>query len=258
MTPFIRLMIRKLGRVGLVVTLTVLSTVLAVMMNFSLVGLLNLDYTPYEDITIITIITLILTPGLSWYLIGLFFEVDKLEVEMAKLASTDTLTHTFNRGFFYQECERYLSRYFAFNKHAKDTQPAVIVLDLDNLKMINDLFGHSGGDNVLKALGSILNDTVQKPNISGRLGGDEFAIFIKETTVPELQSLMSELFEKIRNCEVDMEGQIYHFTISAGISFNDRQDASLDIALKRADVALYHIKRAERNDYAIYEEIARD
>ncbi|MCV2403568.1 GGDEF domain-containing protein [Marinomonas sp. C2222] len=258
MTLFIRRILRKLGRVGLVAILTLLSTVSANLMNFGLIDLLGLDNSLVDEIISVTVITCTITPALSWYLVGLLFHIDKLEIEMTKLASTDTLTHTFNRGFFYQESERFLSRHYAAHKSDQDLQPAVIIIDLDNLKTINDLFGHSGGDNVLTALGMILNKVVQKPNIVGRIGGDEFAILVKETNLHELQTIMTELFERIRDYAVNMDGQPYYFTISAGISFNCRDDVSLDSALKRADVALYHIKRAERNDYAIYEEIARD
>ena len=255
MTPLVRMSLRKLGRVGLVCILTLLSTVLAMAFNFILVGLLDYSYLPEQDIVIICIITMTVTPLLSWYLIGLFFKIDDMEVQMAKLATTDSLTSTYNRGYFYQKCEAYLS---TLSTQKQKNQSALLVLDLDNLKQINDQFGHAGGDTVLIEFSRILLDVVKKPNMVARLGGDEFAVLFTQTSLEEAQAFAFDILARMRSTTLEFNGQPLSFSASIGVSsFTGNDGASLDAAIKAADSALYEVKRAGRNNVAVSEETNR-
>jgi diguanylate cyclase (GGDEF)-like protein len=128
------------------------------------------------------------------------------------------------------------------------------VLDLDDLKKINDKLGHAGGDKVLIAFSSILSDVIEKPNLVGRLGGDEFVVFLKTTDSIALQSLIDSILDRVRACEVNVEGIHHKFTVSIGVSFIDVNDENpLEKAIKMADSALYDVKRLDRNGYAMHE-----
>ncbi|WOD06262.1 GGDEF domain-containing protein [Marinomonas sp. GJ51-6] len=258
MTPFIRAMLRKLGRVGLVSILTISATALACLINYLLVKAFNFTDVLLEDIVLITCITFTVTPLLSWFLIGLFFKIDSLEVQMAELASIDSLTQVYNRGYFYQESKRTLAELSATadSQTSKETvnRSAVLLLDLDDLKVINDKLGHVGGDNVLMALSSILSDFIKKPNLVGRFGGDEFVVFLKQTNSVDLERLINSILKDVRAYEVDVEGEKYHFTVSIGAAFINMNDGKpLERSIKMADAALYEVKKSNRNGYVTYE-----
>ncbi|MEO9274990.1 GGDEF domain-containing protein [Marinomonas sp. 5E14-1] len=238
--------------------LTVVATVLACLMNYLLVKAFDFTDVFLEDIVLITCVTFTVTPLLSWFLIGLFFKIDSLEIKMAELASTDSLTQMYNRGYFYQESKRILAELSATadSQAAKETvnQSAVFLLDLDNLKEINDKLGHVGGDNVLMALSSILSDFIKKPNLVGRFGGDEFVVFLKQTNSVDLAHLTNSILKNVRAHEVDVEGENHHFTVSIGAAFiHMNNEKSLERAIKMADTALYEVKKSNRNGYVIYE-----
>lgn len=251
MTALTRMALRKLGRFGLVALLTVLSALLAYVLNYIIVESLDFVYVLEQDIIVITIITFLVTPLLSWYLVGLFFQIDRLEVKMAKLASIDSLTSAYNRGYFYKESELALS---ILSTDQKQLKPVVLVLDLDDLKLVNDQFGHAGGDKVLVEFSSILLDVINPLGIVGRLGGDEFGVFFKQINSIELQKTIDRILERVRSSMVEIEGQHYSFTVSIGVSFIEQYDThGLEAALKTADAALYNVKRSDRNGYSMHD-----
>ncbi|MEP0073072.1 MAG: GGDEF domain-containing protein [Marinomonas sp.] len=260
MTSLMRMGLRKLGRTGLVILLTILSSCLALGLNFLFVKLFDLTYIPAQDIFLVLSITIIVTPLLSWYLVGLLFKIDSLEIKMAKLAKIDSLTNIYNRGYFYAEGKQSLKQQLMSNSsHAEKTlqnqsKPAVLVIDLDDLKTINDRFGHAVGDKVLISLSAILAKTILEPNLVGRLGGDEFGVYIEDTTPSGLQEVIDVLLEKVRACSVEFEDKNYKFTVSIGAAFIDsRNDYRFEKAIKMADSALYDVKQSNRDGSATYD-----
>lgn len=250
MTPLVRMSLRKLGRVGLVFLLTILSTIFAIILNFSIVDWLDFAYLPEQDIVVICIITMLVTPLLSWYLVGLFFKIDQMEVQMARLATMDSMTNTYNRGYFYENSKHYLSTLLALKQ---PNQSSLLVLDLDDLKRINDQFGHAGGDQVLIAFSKVVLNVVQEPNFVGRLGGDEFVVFLKESSLGDAQALATEIVDRVRSIKVESDGHYISFSVSVGLSsFTGYDTSDLDKAIKSADSALYDVKRSGRNGYAVY------
>ncbi|ETX10121.1 hypothetical protein MUS1_04250 [Marinomonas ushuaiensis DSM 15871] len=261
MTLFIRRCLRRLGRVGLVVTLTVLSATLAYLLNFLFVEWFDLTYIPFEDFILISSITVLVTPFLSWYLAGLFFHIDEMEVKMTELATVDSLTNTYNRGYFYQKVERILSSPpdlenvslseqidYLDNKHL----PGFFILDLDNLKPINDQYGHAAGDQVLAAFSAVLLELAPEPSVVGRLGGDEFVIFLDNTIQFVPQNFAEQILERVRSDKVEFDGFPISFAASIGFaSIRGRDGHAIDMAMKAADNALYKVKRSGRNGFAM-------
>jgi len=249
-TQLVRMGLRKLGRIGLLFILTILSTTLAIILNFLIVEWLDYTYVPEQDIVIISIITVSVTPLLSWYLIGLFFKIDQMEMQMMELATIDSMTNTYNRGYFYKNSEQYLSK---LSEQKQPNQSSLLVLDLDDLKRINDQFGHSGGDKVLIAFSKILLREVKPPNFVGRLGGDEFVVFLKQSSLNDAQTLATKLLDIIRSAKVECDDHSISFSVSVGLSsFTGYDMQALDRAIKSADSALYDVKCSGRNSYAVY------
>ncbi len=265
MSPLIRHCLRKLGRVGLVVTLTVSSTILAYLLNFFLVQLLGFTYIPFEDFILVSSITILVTPFLSWYLIGSLFKLDEMEMNMTQLATIDSLTNTYNRGYFYEKVEQFLSSIpnnTSLPASAEKTSqrdrldhgnlPSFFILDLDNLKPINDQYGHAAGDKVLTVFSSVLLELAPEPNVVGRLGGDEFVVFLDKATSITPQDFAKQVLERVRSTNVEFDGCPISFAASIGFSSIHGSDShAIDMAMKAADNALYKVKRSGRNGFAM-------
>lgn len=259
MTPFIRIGLRKLGRAGLVIILTFLATALAGLLHFFFARLFGFTYILVENITLVVIVTVLVTPLVSWYLVGLFFKIDEMEIKMAQLATIDSLTNTSNRRHFYQRVEQFLSNLsdsVSLSEQADRLEygdfPGFFILDLDNLKSINDQYGHAAGDKVLAAFGGVLLDLAPRASVVSRLGGDEFAVFLDKTVQSTPQDFAGKILERVRSTKIEFDGCPISFSTSIGFSSIRGIDGhAIDMAMKAADDALYKVKRSGRNGFAM-------
>ncbi len=165
----------------------------------------------------------------------------KRELAQETAAKTDSLTKVYNRGAFDYEVVQFMK------KEKKNPRGALIMLDLDNFKLINDTYGHLKGDDALRKLAKILKTTFRRQDLVGRLGGDEFAVFVKGVTDKEfLNQKMEEMYEKLKQ----IEG--VSLACSAGISLIEDKDFVYSEALGNADVALYESKNKGKNQYGYF------
>ena len=163
------------------------------------------------------------------------------QLETEEEASRDPLTNVYNRRALEREIVRYMIK-------TPDAKGALIVLDLDNFKHINDEYGHLEGDAALKHLTEALMTTFRRKDLVGRLGGDEFLVFISninETSI--LERRMRELFCKLRRYTK------IQLSCSAGITFVNAQNFSYETSLQEADQALYLSKQSGKNMFRYYD-----
>ena len=161
------------------------------------------------------------------------------------LSQIDPLTNTFNRRRISQSLE-YL--------HQQDPQNpyAVILLDLDHFKSINDQFGHHIGDNVLIAVSQELNDQIQKHDLVGRFGGEEFILILKHASLPKAHQIAERCRLAIEALVINNdEGQSIHVTASFGIA-QSHHGLRPQQVLSQADKALYAAKASGRNQIKCY------
>lgn len=170
----------------------------------------------------------------------------RLESEMKRMATTDALTGAYNRHQFF------LLGHQEF-KQAKryDHQLGVIMLDIDYFKSINDDYGHQAGDEVLQALSRTAMETMRESDIFGRLGGEEFAVILPETSAEEASEVAERLRAELAKLTVAAKDELISFTVSVGVSMIRESDTALEVALNRADEALYKAKRGGRNRVVI-------
>ena len=132
------------------------------------------------------------------------------------------------------------------------TKGCLIFLDMDNLKKINDVYGHKAGDRALKNLGKILLN-ISIPKIACRMGGDEFLLFLPETTTEEAENTVSNVIEQFKESIKD-DSETHFAALSAGMLMCTRNDTFAD-AYSKADKALYYVKQNGKNNYSWYNQI---
>src|SRR5215212_1775970 len=159
--------------------------------------------------------------------------------ELQASADTDFLLDIPNRRGFERELHRsiaYIKRYHASG--------ALIVLDVDRLKPINDAFGHAAGDQVLKAIVAVLSDQVRSSDIIGRLGGDEFALLLWNLTETDARAKAASLEQAIDGLTFTFRGSTVTAGASAGVAILGPQ-ADAEKAMEEADSAMY-VRKAQR------------
>ncbi|MGP1609449.1 MAG: diguanylate cyclase, partial [Burkholderiales bacterium] len=162
--------------------------------------------------------------------------------ELRRLATTDPLTGLGNRAHFIDRAEAELRRADRFNRDL-----AVLMVDIDFFKKINDKHGHAAGDEALRVFSRLLGKETRAVDLLGRIGGEEFAVLLPETGI----GAALQIAERLR-AAVEQAGFVFHhsepirFTISIGASLLQAGD-NLDSILARADGALYRAKHAGRN-----------
>lgn len=131
---------------------------------------------------------------------------------------------------------------------------AVIILDLDNFKMINDTLGHPIGDTLLRAVSMRLHESVHNSDTLSRLGGDEFLVLLTDMHDPESVIRATEKFPQGLVAPFDIEGHHLTTSLSIGIAVYPDDGKDFDTLLKKADTAMYQSKGAGRNTYRFYTE----
>jgi len=160
--------------------------------------------------------------------------------EAENLANRDALAPVFNRRAFLRELHRTMSEVERYK-----TPAAVIYIDLDGFKAVNDEYGHSAGDAVLRHVGLLLADSVRESDIVGRLGGDEFGIILNRATAEEASSKAQSLSEKINSSAILYAGVPHRIRASVGVHPIAMVEDP-ETAIARADEAMYAEKHARR------------
>ncbi|MFD1328787.1 GGDEF domain-containing protein [Mycoplana ramosa] len=161
----------------------------------------------------------------------------------------DALTRALARSTFIERSERLLE--------ADAVGPgiaAILMLDVDRFKSVNDRHGHAGGDAALVAFAGAVAEAIRKDDLFGRLGGEEFAVFLPRTTREEAVAIAENIRRTVEERLVDVgNGTHIPITVSGGLAFHPGTDKpSLDAMLARADAALYRAKAEGRNRIAVF------
>ena len=174
-------------------------------------------------------------------------ERKRADEKIAHLAHYDALTDLPNRVLFRQQLEN------ALNKVQPGEQLAVLYIDIDEFKSVNDALGHSVGDELLKAVALRLRGCLRETDVAARLGGDEFAIIQTAVKRPsDTTQLVERIYQAIRE-PYDCAGHLVTTDASIGIALAPDDGADLDQLLKNADLAMYGAKADGRRTYRFFE-----
>ncbi|QEW08136.1 diguanylate cyclase [Nitrincola iocasae] len=164
-----------------------------------------------------------------------------MEQQLIALTTTDDLTGLHNRRYFQMQLKKEFLRYqrsFADN--------AVLMIDLDHFKRINDNFGHAAGDKVLREFGALLMQQ-RSSDLSARVGGEEFALLLPDTSLKDAITFANRFREQVAVNVFQYEQQSIPLTVSIGCTLMSPDDTRPDMSLARADRALYQAKESGRN-----------
>ncbi|MBJ7312696.1 CHASE domain-containing protein [Rugamonas sp. CCM 8940] len=170
-------------------------------------------------------------------------ERKRMNDELLLLATTDFLTGLPNRREFMARLEDEQARL----QRDGNARAAVLMLDIDHFKRVNDEFGHAAGDAVLRHLAELMRDGQRKIDTLGRVGGEEFAVLLPGADLAAAGAFAERLRQRIADSPLQLDGRRLTVTVSVGIGALSGADAGFDAALIRADQALYSAKRGGRN-----------
>lgn len=167
-----------------------------------------------------------------------------LEQRLRHLATHDPLTGLLNRGAFDAELERSIAFARRFESAA-----ALMLIDIDHFKYINDTFGHAVGDATLCRVADILRARLRETDVLARLGGDEFGLILAGTTAHASGALADDLLDAIRaDTSIQLEGNVVRLAASIGLTAIDPAgDATAGDIVRQADIAMYEAKEGGRD-----------
>jgi diguanylate cyclase (GGDEF)-like protein/PAS domain S-box-containing protein len=170
-----------------------------------------------------------------------------LEKQLHHQAFYDLLTELPNRALFMERLEHALSR-----ANRRSGKVAVLFVDLDNFKVINDSLGHKEGDQLLRAVAERLKPCLRPEDTAARLGGDEFTILIEDVTSVGEVVQIAERVADVLEPPFDLDEQEVFVTVSTGIALNDATQERAEDLLRHADMAMYRAKNKGKAHYELF------
>jgi diguanylate cyclase (GGDEF)-like protein/PAS domain S-box-containing protein len=178
-------------------------------------------------------------------------EQKRLQRELERMAHHDDLTGLANRRRFIEELERHVERASRYG-----WKGAVIALDVDALKAVNDAKGHRAGDQLLVQTAARLGEALRRSDFLARLSGDEFAAILPEAGAADAEAVARKLVDALAANQTRIAG-IRAGTASAGVALLEEGITAEELMI-RADVALYQAKRRGGNRFAVYDSASAD
>jgi len=164
-------------------------------------------------------------------------ELKRLNEQLYELATTDSMTKLFNRRHFIESAQRQIN-------HLQRTgdDGAILMLDIDDFKNVNDTFGHAMGDEAITQVANLLKNNLRKYDSVGRIGGEEYAMLLSQCELDKAKQIAKRLVEGIADLSISHLNQTIKLTISIGLAMIKKDDKDVGEIMQRADIALYKAK----------------
>ncbi len=170
-----------------------------------------------------------------------------LEEQLTEQAFTDPLTGLPNRALFKDRLQHALTR-----RSTNEAAVAVLFLDLDGFKAVNDTLGHSAGDHLLAQVAERLRQVVRPSDTVARFGGDEFAVLVDDFSDHDYETALAERINSTLRDPFDLQSQQVHVAASVGIARLDTHSRTAEQLLRNADLAMYQAKAARAGGYSLF------
>ncbi len=176
-----------------------------------------------------------------------------LREELKRLATYDHLTGLANRSLFYDRFEQ-ANALALRHQH----QLSIIMMDMDDLKELNDQYGHLIGDKALVYLANQINSVLRKTDTFARFGGDEFCIILNEMNNIEGTLFVIKRIQEVQQTPMVVDGISHMVHVSMGISLFPQDGTTINELIKKADKAMYDVKSKQRNNYKFYGDLENE
>ncbi|MCF6775252.1 EAL domain-containing protein [Thiotrichales bacterium 19X7-9] len=180
-------------------------------------------------------------------------ELKKKDHELKLMAIQDSLTHLPNRAAFQKTLTKMLSASERYHRKS-----ALLFIDLDDFKNVNDGYGHITGDAVLQEVSKRINQCIRKSDLVARIGGDEFAVILDEIVEDYDAGIVAEKICHSLSKSFDIDGKVIKMSSSIGIFCFSSSHIDEVECIKRADIAMYRAKRDGRGNYQFYQKELHD
>ena len=207
----------------------------------------------YSSNALATFIVSMINMGVFFHVYGArsmsyFVRMRDYNTELERLASHDMLTGVFNARAYYDACQQNIQM------ASRTGQPyAVIFLDLDHFKAVNDTYGHAAGDAVLKAVAACLQQSVRQSDLLGRIGGEEFSVFMPKTARSGAIQLAESLRRVVEALNPSIGDRNLCVTASIGVAVCEGMVEEMHAIQQRADQAMYTAKTLGRNRVSVFD-----
>ena len=182
--------------------------------------------------------------------VNFFLRMRDSNERLRYMATRDALTGVLNARAYYEVCERLIGI------ARRNSEPyAVLFVDLDHFKSINDTYGHEAGDHVLISVSDCLSKNIRKSDSLGRIGGEEFSIFLPNTNMTGALEVAEQLRMAIESLMPDVGTGKHKVTASIGVARNQHSDQLMLDIQKQADQAMYRAKAAGRNRVTAFDDL---
>ena len=175
---------------------------------------------------------------------------EKAEARLKHQVMHDALTGLPNRLYLRDRLERAISRV----RREPERNFALLYIDVDRFKQINDSLGHLAGDQVLKEVARRLGSVVRDPDVVARLSGDEFAVLLEYVDLPETASKVAQRIVALHEAPITIGDHTLQASTSIGVAIGDRRYHSVDAILRDADIGLYRAKQHGRNRFVLFDD----
>jgi diguanylate cyclase (GGDEF)-like protein len=208
---------------------------------------------PYSSNALATAVLSLLYLGIVFHAyvdrsLSYFKRMRAYNQELQQLASRDPLTGLLNARAYYAACDQQI------RLGQRQQRPfAVLFVDLDHFKRINDTLGHAAGDEVLRTVARTLKDAVRSSDLLGRIGGEEFSILLPDTDAASALRLAEGLRRAVEACRPPTEGAPLTVTASVGVAVSHDATTTMKHLQEQADEAMYQAKQAGRNRVSLLE-----
>lgn len=196
-------------------------------------------------------IPLAVAPMLIYPLVLLYYRAEKAQAELERVVRTDPLTGLANRRGFFE----YAAKLFGDLRGPSTGPLALMMIDVDHFKRVNDIHGHVAGDEILKRVGLMIREAVRggrdsSPSLVARVGGEEFAVVLAGMDAVEASAVAERVCRSVRHAGVPLGGELVTTTVSVGVAVRLPAE-TLETTLKAADKAAYDAKRGGRDRWSL-------
>lgn len=176
-------------------------------------------------------------------------KLNQLNSKLFELATTDSMTGLSNRRHFLKSAQKELLR-----QQRNQFKTALLMIDIDYFKNVNDSYGHTAGDTVIKSVANHLKNNMRSYDLVGRFGGEEYVMMLVDCDIDLANEIAQRLCNQVAKQTIQYQKLNISITISIGLSQLNEEDVQIEQAIVRADKALYQAKHQGRNQVVIFNE----